>query len=120
LKRRAGTPSRSPILEAVNGRGEDSMPPPYATDLSPLTADQLAALKDWVTAGAPAPTPPPVCGDLNADGQVTVADATLAIQVVIQKLQSPNLRHFSDVNGDGQVTVSDAVLILRLALGLQP
>ena len=75
-------------------------------------------------------TPPTLvlAGDLNTDGQVTVADALLALQVAIgTRALSPQALTLADVApkradgtyGDGVVGVNDAIRILRRAVGLE-
>ena len=58
---------------------------------------------------------PPVKGDLDGDGEVTVSDALRALRMAAQ-LVDPD--EAADVDGDGSVTVSDALAILRVAVGL--
>ena len=61
--------------------------------------------------------PPP--GDVNGDGNVTVADATLALRAAVGSLTlAPDQVAAADVNHDGHVDIGDVTLILRFALGL--
>src|SRR3954470_15716090 len=48
-----GTSDKSLLIEAVERRGELKMPP----EGEPLTANQIAVLRAWIDAGAPAPPP---------------------------------------------------------------
>ncbi len=59
-------------------------------------------------------------GDLNADGRITVQDATLALRIAAQLLTPTPTQHFTgDLSPrDGRVNVGDAIGILRLAAGL--
>ena len=50
-------------------------------------------------------------GDLNDDGQLTAADAAIALQVVVSGEHNNN----ADVNGDGRVTSLDVLMILQAA-----
>jgi hypothetical protein len=52
-------------------------------------------------------------GDLNGDGQVTMADAVIALWMAASGEQSDD----ADVSGDGVVTSLDALMILQAAVG---
>ncbi|MGN1404291.1 MAG: dockerin type I repeat-containing protein [Ruminococcus sp.] len=58
-------------------------------------------------------------GDVNVDGEVSVADAVLIQKIVngsvIMTLQSP-----SDCDGDGEITANDCVTLLRFLVHLVP
>lgn len=60
-------------------------------------------------------------GDVNGDGQITAADASLIYSIVSGKI-TPTDEELAraDVNGDGQVTNADAVAILRMVVGKAP
>lgn len=58
---------------------------------------------------------PSVQGDVNGDGQVTVADVT-AVYSIILGVSDEN-RERADVNNDQQVTVADVTLIYNAVLG---
>lgn len=59
-------------------------------------------------------------GDINADGKITVADATLALRAAVGLIiLSPEQASRADVTDDGKVTTADATKLLRLSLGLQ-
>ncbi|MGQ9524470.1 MAG: PA14 domain-containing protein [Armatimonadota bacterium] len=65
------------------------------------------------------PRPAPMKGDLDGDGKVTVADATLAIRMVVGLVKpTPEQLRAGDVLGMGAMTVNNAVVILRAAVGL--
>lgn len=54
-------------------------------------------------------------GDVNGDGALTVADATLIMRMALGLMESvPE----ADFNGDGNISVADATLVMRAALGL--
>ena len=58
-------------------------------------------------------------GDLNADGDVNVADAILVLRSIVGLVSlEPYQALIADVNGDGNVNVGDAILILRYIVGL--
>ena len=52
-------------------------------------------------------------GDLNGDGQITAADAAIALQMVV----SGEYNSDADVNTDNKVTSLDALMILQAAAG---
>ena len=61
-------------------------------------------------------------GDVDGDGQVTVADARLALELLVgSATASPSVVRSADVwpaGGDGRVTLADVREILRTALRL--
>ena len=58
-------------------------------------------------------------GDLDGDGNLTAADARIALRIAVGLEQaSAALRRRADVDLDGGVTAADARLILRAAVGL--
>ena len=54
--------------------------------------------------------------DVNGDGEVTIAD----INVVIDMILSGSFSIMGDVNGDGEVTIADINSIINRILGLTP
>ena len=63
---------------------------------------------------------PSLLGDVNADGRIDVADATL-VQYIAAELTDADVtsRLCADVDRDGAVTVTDATLIQRFAAELE-
>lgn len=62
---------------------------------------------------------PFVTGDLNGDGKVTVADATLAVRIAVGLIQpTPDQLAAGDLHHQGAITIGDATLILRAAVHL--
>jgi hypothetical protein len=60
-------------------------------------------------------------GDLDGNGLVTQADASLALEIAVGNLiPTPEQASAGDVNGDGRINAADAALIMRLAAGLPP
>jgi len=59
------------------------------------------------------PTPEPPYGDVNRDGEVTVADVNAIIEVIIMDAVNPS----ADVNRDGEVTVADINSVIGVILG---
>ncbi|MDR3294306.1 MAG: dockerin type I domain-containing protein [Clostridiales Family XIII bacterium] len=74
--------------------------------------------RDDIFIGLKAIADPPAGGDLDGNGQVTVADALLAATAV---LGSGNLsdaqKQAADIDGDGHITMKDVILIARKAAG---
>ena len=58
-------------------------------------------------------------GDVNKDGKVSAADATLTLRIAAE-LMIPNdyQKWAADMNDDGKVRTNDVILILRIASGL--
>ena len=54
-----------------------------------------------------------LCGDLNGDGDVTTADAVIALEIAAG---SCPFDAAADVDGDGVVTSLDALMILQAAV----
>ena len=65
-------------------------------------------------------TPPPtLSGDLNADGQVDLRDATLSLQIAVGSVTpTAAQRTAGDFNGDSALDLKDTTAILRKAVGL--
>ncbi|MBR5947294.1 MAG: choice-of-anchor J domain-containing protein, partial [Clostridia bacterium] len=83
--------------------------------------DQYWANVDYIEVLGGGDTPPVVgvIGDTNLDGEVTIADAILALRHImgLETLTGEALEQ-ADANGDGNVTIEDCILILRAALDL--
>ena len=60
-----------------------------------------------------------VLGDMDGDGEISVADALSALRIAI-KLVEGTQESFrkGDIDADGEITVSDALRILRIAAGI--
>jgi sugar lactone lactonase YvrE len=60
-----------------------------------------------------------VPGDLTGDGAVTIADATIALQIAVGiRSPSPQQLAAGDLNGDGKLSISEVTQILRAAVRL--
>ena len=58
-------------------------------------------------------------GDLDGNGMVDSADATMALQIAVEAIDPTECqRTAGDINGDGVIDSADALLILRLSTGL--
>ena len=56
-------------------------------------------------------------GDVNQDGEVTVADANAVIDVILGGTDDDGLLKRADVNGDGEVGLADINSVIDLILG---
>ena len=56
--------------------------------------------------------PQPVPGDVNGDGEVTVADINVVIDMILAGAQSSA----GDVNHDGEVTIADINTLIDMIL----
>lgn len=67
-------------------------------------------------------TTPYLVGDVNLDGEITAADARLALRISAQIDGYPVVTSVkfknTDVNGDGVITAADARIILRVSSGM--
>ena len=89
----------------VKGANVPSGPQPYAVVVSG------SVIRDAPPAG--------VRGDINGDGRLTAADATLALKATTGSLSlTPDQIKAGDTDGDGKVTLGDVLRILKAAVGL--
>ena len=62
-------------------------------------------------------------GDVNGDGEVSVADVTVLVGILQEAEAVPDdWMHRADVNGDGEVSIADVTTLvsLLLATGQEP
>gem|GEM_PF-1907478 len=92
-----------------------------STSTTPLTLGYvIVAQGSSVSSPGTRPTPV-VLGDLNGDGQVSVADVTIALQIAVGlKTPTPAQLQAGDLNHEGKITIADVTRILRYAVGLIP
>ncbi|MBR5769890.1 MAG: dockerin type I repeat-containing protein, partial [Clostridia bacterium] len=63
--------------------------------------------------------PPVKKGDMDGDGEITVADALRALRIAAKLAEeTPEAVAVGDVDNDGEITVADALKILRVAAKL--
>ena len=57
-------------------------------------------------------------GDVNGDGQITIADANVVIAIILNSTDSVDADTLAraDVNGDGQITIADANAVIAAIL----
>ena len=88
-----------------------------------FTASYPISVKDYADSGeTPAEPDTIIPGDADADGDVTAADARLALRCAVGlENYLPGSMEFTacNVDGDDEVTAADARLILRAAVGLE-
>lgn len=90
---------------------------------------EIDYIKDWIVRRTEwlddilqytPPEPPPVhiVGDVNDDGEVTIADVTDLIEVILRGLWHSDelIMEYSDVDQDGEVTISDVTALIELIL----
>ena len=53
-------------------------------------------------------------GDVNGDKQVTIADVTALVNIILGKGESSKV---ADINGDGNVTIADVTALVNIILG---
>ena len=58
-----------------------------------------------------------ITGDVNADGEVGIADVNLAIDVVLGGDTDAVTQRRADVNGDGEITIADINVLIGIILG---
>ena len=57
-----------------------------------------------------------VRGDVNGDGQVTIADVTALVNIILGKSEAP-ASGVADVNTDGSITIADVTALVNIILG---
>ena len=81
----------------------------YQKDSSVNPTGDYFAVDNVVFTDAPIAT-----GDVNGDGQVTIADVTALIDMLLGNGTAPAA---ADVTGDGQVTIADVTALIDMLLG---
>ena len=91
-----------------DGIGNDPYPIPGGE-----SEDRYPLMQPWTDT-------PPQNGDLNHDGQITPADAAIALEIAAGGSAScdPATLAAADVSGDNRVTSLDALMILQAAAGV--
>lgn len=92
--------------------GETPVPP---TDTPVPPTDTPEPPTDTPEPPTESPTPVTLPGDVDGDGQVTIADAALVARIALNLVESVPA---ADFDGDGSVTIADAALTARKALNL--
>lgn len=58
----------------------------------------------------------PIVGDVNADGEVTIADVTALVNIILGKADTTCDLTAADVNADGKVTIADVTALVNIIL----
>ena len=122
----SGTPHKAPVpgkvgfnVFADDGDNPDAPSQEKAMSITgrPAAYNNPSA---WTTVTVDPPAPAVALGDINADGKVNVADATLALRIAVGLLKpDDNQKAAGDVNKDGKVDLKDTTLILQVAVGVK-
>jgi hypothetical protein len=63
-------------------------------------------------------SPAALTGDVNGDGQVSIADVTALVNIILGKSSDYN-EAVADVNGDEHITIADVTALVNIILGKQ-
>lgn len=58
-----------------------------------------------------------MAGDVNGDGQITIADVTMLVNIILGKTTGGFDTRVADVNGDNVVTIADVTALVNKILG---
>ena len=58
-----------------------------------------------------------IVGDVNGDKQVSIADVTMLVNIILGKTTEGFDRKVADVNGDKQITIADVTALVNIILG---
>ena len=61
-----------------------------------------------------------VLGDVNGDGQVSIADVTALVNIILGKDNTQPYQYdhdAADVNGDGSTSIADVTALVNIILG---
>jgi len=56
-------------------------------------------------------------GDVNRDGEVTIADVNMLVDIILGAEVDADVLEVADVNGDGEVTIADVNAVIDMILG---
>ena len=60
---------------------------------------------------------PILIGDVNGDKQVSIADVTMLVNIILGKTTEGYDTKVADVNGDKQITIADVTALVNIILG---
>ncbi|MBM3934233.1 MAG: CHRD domain-containing protein [SAR202 cluster bacterium] len=67
----------------------------------------------------PTPVITGMCGDLNGDGQVSILDVIISLQIITMRITATEQQaHLGDIVRDGQLNVGDTIRMLRFLVGI--
>ena len=59
----------------------------------------------------------PLIGDVNGDKQVSIADVTMLVNIILGKTTEGYNTKVADVNGDGVISIADVTALVNIILG---
>jgi spore coat protein CotH len=59
-------------------------------------------------------------GDVNGDGEISIADVTVLIDILLGGFANYDTQQRSDVNGDKEVSIADVTTLIDILLGGEP
>ena len=68
--------------------------------------------KEYEGSEDPATEPEFEMGDVNGDGDITIADAVATVNYIMGTPNDPFIKEAADMNGDGDITIADVVAII--------
>ena len=57
-----------------------------------------------------------VYGDVNGDGEVSVADVNIVVDIILGHMPSADIRQRADVNKDNEISIADINAIINIIL----
>ena len=81
------------------------------------TTNEFAANNYIVSLNRPSDV---LLGDVNKDGEITIADVTALVNIILGKDNGPEPlynQEAADVNGDGGITIADVTALVNIILG---
>ena len=57
-----------------------------------------------------------VKGDMNGDGNVSVSDVNILVNMVLGTIPVGDMQEQADINGDGDISVSDVMMLVNIIL----
>lgn len=81
------------------------------------TTNEFAANNYIVSLNRPSDV---LLGDVNKDGDITIADVTALVNIILGKANGPKPLYnhdAADVNGDGGITIADVTALVNIILG---
>ena len=59
-------------------------------------------------------------GDVNGDGEISIADVTVLIDILLGGFANYDTQQRADVNGDKEVSIADLTILIDILLGADP
>ena len=103
-------------INLVGGQGTTYDESPYTTEGGAIDAQYARIDGGTDSPGYFTAKPDFKRGDVNGDGQVTIADVTALVNIILGKTTAP-ANGVADVNGDHNVTIADVTALVNIILG---